>query len=286
MKRAIEEIVQANVTRISPKLRLFSDLIKAIESHIEKEGLREAVPCLLEALEYPEYLKKKFPDQYIDKVDNIQELQAGILDFLHQDPEANLSSWLESVTLIRDKDEDESGPTISLMTLHMAKGLEFPRVYICGFEEGLIPHKNSSDDTGQLEEERRLLYVGITRAKKKLTLLGAERRRTYNNININAPSRFSYEIPTSVLSMNPKTKEIIFGSNTEQDTPKSDYDDSYSYETYDDGSESFVGKAVYHPTYGKGILVSTEESFGVSKVVVDFTDFGLRKIRASQLKLI
>ena len=137
------------------------------------------------------------------------------------------------------------------------------------------------------KKRERLLYVGITRAKKKLSLLGAERRRTYNSININAPSRFSYEIPESVLDMNPKTKEIIFGSNTEETSTSSSFDDDYSYESYDDGSAGdFVGKSVYHPTYGKGILISTEDSFGVSKVVVDFTDFGLRKIRASQLKLV
>ena len=191
-------------------------------------------------------------------MDNIQELQAGILDYIQLEPETTLSQWLESITLIRDRDQDEDGPTVSLMTLHMAKGLEFPRVYICGFEEGFIPHKNSSDDHAQLEEERRLLYVGITRAKKKLSLLGAERRRTYNSINMNAPSRFVYEIPESILELSPRTKEVVFGS-TKTEEESSDYSsDAYSYETYDDYSDSdgFVGKTVYHPTYGKGVFVS------------------------------
>ena len=108
---------------------------------------------------------------------------------------------------------------------------------------------------------------------------------------MNAPSRFVYEIPESVLELSPRTKEVVFGNSEPKTEDLNDFSsDGYSYDAYDDSSysseESFVGKEAYHPTYGKGTLISTEETFGVAKVVVDFDEFGLRKIRASQLKLL
>ena len=270
--------------RIGPKLKFFSDLMIALKKDILEAELTDVIGILLEATDYTEYLQKKFPDQYIDKMDNIHELGSAIADYTKRFPDHKLADWLESITLVRENNDETTGFGVSLMTLHMAKGLEFDRVYLAGVEDGLIPHRNSIDDRSQLEEERRLLYVGMTRAKKKLSLLGASRRRMFNNYNVNEPSRFLAEIPSETLNLSLQAKQILqaYSDQPYEESPSLDpMSDELSYEVSTD--ELQKGSQVSHPTFGRGEVQGFEEKFGQSKVIVKFYEFGMRKIRASQL---
>lgn len=275
--KAAELTVSSPGLKAAPKLKYLVDLLHAMRNEILASPINEAVKTILEATEYPEYLKKKYPDQYADKMDNIQELAAGIIEFEMKNPDATLADWIETVSLVREDAKGEEVKGVSMMSLHMAKGLEFPRVYIAGVEDGLLPHKNSVEDPASIEEERRLLYVGITRAKSKITLTCAKRRRSFNNEMAHPPSRFFREIPSELMALSFKAQEAL----EPEKTPL-----RVSYE-YDEGIEGVIeeGSQVFHPTYGKGEVHGFDIHLGSRKAVVNFRDFGYRKIRPSQLQL-
>ncbi len=275
--KGAEAMLADPAQKASPKLKYLMDLLHALQEDVLSNPVNEAVKTLLEALEYPAYLKKKYPDQYADKMDNIQELAAGIIEFEQRNPGATLAQWIETVSLVREDAQGKDAKGVSMMTLHMAKGLEFPRVFIAGVEDGLLPHRNSVEDPLAIEEERRLLYVGITRAKSKLSMTLAKRRRNFNNEMAHPPSRFLKEIPTEHMDFSMKAQEGIYP----EDAPKQM---TYVYDDVEDG-EIEEGSRVYHPTYGKGTVQGFDIHLGSRKAVVNFRDFGYRKIRPSQLQL-
>lgn len=292
MLATIHQLADEGVPRIGPKLRYLSDLLQALKKDILAAELDDIIGILLDALDYDDYLKKKFPDQYIDKIDNIHELGSALADYSKKEPNPSLAAWLESISLIRDDRDPTAKRGVSLMTLHMAKGLEYPRVFLVGMEEGLLPHRNSLDDQDQLEEERRLVYVGITRAKEKISLYAASRRRSFQNFTANLPSRFLTELPQDILSMNLAAQSHLQSyryqsskwAQAQYDDANEDHDeDELMYEA--DPSQLKAGMSVMHPTYGRGIIESFDTRFGQFKVVVSFHEFGLRKIKPSQLSL-
>ena len=135
------------------------------------------------------------------RIENVQELKSNILGFLEQDPEdATLAGFLNEIALYTDLDGVDGGDDcVTLMTIHAAKGLEFPAVYVVGMEEGIFPGASAQYDQDELEEERRLCYVAMTRAKEKLTLTNARQRMLYGRTSTNRPSRFLEEIPEENL---------------------------------------------------------------------------------------
>ena len=263
--------------KAAPKLRYLVDLLHAMRNEILANPINEAVKTVLEATEYPEYLKKKLPDQYADKMDNIQELAAGIIEFENKNPGTDLATWIETVSLVREDAKGKESKGVSMMTLHMAKGLEFPRVFIAGVEDGLLPHRNSIEDPAAIEEERRLLYVGITRAKKRVSLTLAKRRRNFNNEMAHPPSRFLLEIPSELMALSMKAQEAL----RPEEAP---IQLSYVYDEVEEGDIE-EGSNVFHPTYGRGTVQGFDIHLGARKAVVNFRDFGYRKIRPSQLQI-
>ena len=136
------------------------------------------------------------------RIENIQELSGVAAELIARDPDADLDVFLEQVSLIGEQDDyDEDESSITLMTLHIAKGLEFPVVFIVGLEDGIFPHYRSMTDSAELEEERRLLYVGITRAQQRLYLCHAWGRTLFGQTNFNPPSRFLNELPANLLEV-------------------------------------------------------------------------------------
>ncbi len=246
----------------------------------------EILEELIQEIDYLGYLDKKYHLQYEDKVANVHELVIALEDFHAKHPKQGLSDWLQSVTLNNADGEEAQG--VSLMTLHSAKGLEFRRVYIGGVEDGLVPHANNVEDKELLEEERRLFYVGMTRAREKLSLYGVVKRRGYQGWVANPPSRFLDEIPEKHIECDPVAADAMRMKNRQYA-----YEDEGSSYDYDDVAESEamvlrVGAKVYHPTYGKG-LIKEILSDGVRnqtglKVKVSFDDFGIRKIYAHHLE--
>ena len=206
---------------------------------------------------------------------------------------SELDKFLEDIALIADIDNlAEDSRRITLMTLHAAKGLEFPYVYISGMEEGLFPGSISitSDSEDELEEERRLCYVGITRAMEELSLSYA-RFRVYNgDVKFGAPSRFISEIPREIIEANYKMPEGAYVKPVLKETKKPNYyTESYTkpLETVKKSNKlSYtVGDRVRHINFGLGKVLDIEDGAKDYKVSVDFDEFGVKKMFAGFAKL-
>ncbi len=173
-------------------LRLLNELIQAAET----QRLDAFFELLLARVGYRRFLLDNYEEDGEDRWENIQELQTVAQQFSDAEPEEGLTSFLENVSLVSDLDSlEESQDSVTLITLHQAKGLEYPVVFITGLEEGVLPHMRSFDNPNQMEEERRLAYVGFTRAKQRLYLLRAFRRGFAGNRMHSPPSRFLRDLP-------------------------------------------------------------------------------------------
>ena len=176
-------------------LALLNELIaRSSELHVV-----ELLDLVLERSGYKEHILSK--DDGEERWDNILELRTVANEYRHLPPQESLAAFLEGVALVSDVDSyDEKSDAVTLITLHAAKGLEFPVVFIVGTEEGLLPHRRSLEDPDQMEEERRLCYVGITRAKQRLYLLRAFRRSLMGSSGPTLPSRFLFDIPAHLVA--------------------------------------------------------------------------------------
>ena len=185
--------------RALASLTSFHDLIQGIAHERESLDLQELIDAVLERSGYARWLADQ-PDGGDERLENIQEFRASARDFTHLDRSEALTAFLERLSLVADVDSfDQKTDAITLITLHQAKGLEFPVVFMVGMEEGLLPHSRSMDDPAQVEEERRLCYVGVTRAKERLYLMRAFRRGFRGGSEPGLPSRFLLDIPTDLL---------------------------------------------------------------------------------------
>ncbi|HSC70397.1 MAG TPA: DUF3553 domain-containing protein, partial [Candidatus Methylomirabilis sp.] len=233
------------------------------------------------------------------RIDNLQELVSAAREFLERSEDRTLQAFLDSVALIADIDALAEGTgAVTLMTLHSAKGLEFPVVFMTGMEEGVFPHSRSLSEDAELEEERRLCYVGMTRAKARLFLSAALSRRMFNNDNYNLPSRFLDEIPAHLvervdgLGKRPETR----APSAERRAPSrdwgatSDEPRAASREPVHEAEEAFVdhlqvGKRVRHPEWGIGIVKERIGEGEDLKVVVTFAGVGRKKLAAQFVHL-
>ena len=181
-------------------------MIQVFRSGLSSYTIPDLIKAVLDRTCYPEYLKDMDEESAEDRLANVDELITKAVSYeeTHDDP--SLSEFLEEIALVADIDNVEDGDNrVLLMTLHSAKGLEFPSVYLAGMEDGLFPSFMTivSDDPSDIEEERRLAYVGITRAKEDLTLTCAKMRMIRGETQYNAPSRFIREIPQELLDNKP-----------------------------------------------------------------------------------
>ncbi len=285
---AARELAHEGVPRLSNKLESFVSLIDSWRDRLPLMVLPEFLEGLIEGVKYFQYLAKKYPDQSEDKQDNVMELVSAIVEFVENNPGTTLGDWLQDIMLASDSEGDADG--VTMMTLHMAKGLEFDRVYLVGLEDGLLPHFNSCADKMALEEERRLLYVGMTRAKKKLSLTAAYMRRTWGQVQCHDVSRFLGEIPPHFVNILTPPGGAM-PEDLGQDKQPSTGDDGHYYDYDDhssDGSSAVdemlePGSIVKHPTYGTGTVEQIETNFGRPKVLVRFRDIGVRRVEAHHL---
>lgn len=225
-------------------------------------------------------------DQYEgeSRVENINELFSSIDEFCQtreaEGRDNKLGAFLEEVSLMTDVDNwNNSANAVTLMTLHASKGLEFPIVFIAGLEMGLLPMQRNDAELGQLEEERRLMYVGMTRAEEQLYLTYSETRRRNNTFLTNMPSLFLDEIPQSLLvwESNKRGKHKAPATRTKQHTSK-----IKRYLTKPDENQSVndgfkIGQKVYHSTFGKGQVRNLEGHGNKMKITVEFIDEGITK---------
>ncbi|MFZ2949125.1 MAG: 3'-5' exonuclease, partial [Desulfuromonadaceae bacterium] len=182
------------------KTAAFAALLEEFRETAAGGSLAELARSVMQGSGYLDRLKSSRDEDDAERLENLEQLLAAIEEFSEKNPEAGLSEFLEQVSLVSDLEQGEAGqPSVTLMTLHAAKGLEFKAVFMLGMEERLFPHVRSLDDLDGMEEERRLCYVGMTRARERLYLLNARRRYLFGQEQCNPPSRFLKDIPPELL---------------------------------------------------------------------------------------
>ena len=280
------------------KLNEFFLLIKSFQLLNEKLNAFEMVEEVLKRIGIINILKSEGTPESISRIENIEELVNGIKDFIEGEEEVvdskgTLSDFLEDVALASelDKDINESEKKVSLMTIHLAKGLEFNQVYIVGLEEDLFPSALSSTTRADLEEERRLFYVAITRAKKKVTITYAKTRYRWGKLNDCEPSRFITEIDKKYTSFSSSYSTVspIDSLKENQDfirfkkpknkiqlkTLKNNPSVSISNSNYIDIKK---GDQIIHNRFGKGKVIATEGEGSDKKAEVEFNTSGVKRI--------
>lgn len=261
--------------RIAGSLLRFLGMLNQLIERAKKQTLSTLLDDLIDAIEFKAYIMSD-PDGE-ERWENVQELRAVTLQYDDLQPEHALASFLEDVALITDVDEyDEKADSVTLITLHAAKGLEFPAVFIVGMEEGVLPHMRSleSGSPDQLEEERRLCYVGMTRAKQHLYLVRAFRRSFSGH---HPPSRFLHDIPPELITQSKRAEQQqMFPARQRFNIRRVDETEAVPAETFN------AGEHVRHPKFGDGIVVSCEPSGNDFQIVVAFQgEAGIKKLLLS-----
>src|SRR6056297_19251 len=246
------------------RVKKFADLINELLEINNQKGLIELFNSVTQKTGYLKKLKEKNTNEAESRIENIQELYNVVEEHIREDADNNLSTFLEEVSLVAEVDNlEESKEIVTLMTLHSAKGLEFPVVFLSGMEEGMFPHQNAFEEKDGIEEERRLCYVGITRAEDILYLTNAKRRRRYGRNEYNSPSQFLEEIPFSLIDN--KEKEKTF-SEIEKDI-----EESINSQQFNDQKRHKykVGQEVVHSRWGRGKIVEISEGNDL-ELTIDF----------------
>lgn len=241
----------------------FKNIILKLQKDSEILSLTELVDKVLDEtgikaeLEEDENLENEL------RLDNLEEFKSITKTYEDKTGSNDISDFLEEISLVADIEEHKSKDNaVTLMTLHSAKGLEFKVVFILGMEDGIFPHQNSFTEQGGLEEERRLCYVGITRAKEKLYLSNAKKRMLYGKENLTIPSRFLKEIPSDLI------EETTSSVKSEKKINKSEM-------FYSEDQDYKVGEVVVHTIYGKGVIVGVDDKF----LSVAFNkNYGIKKL--------
>ena len=243
----------------------FANMINELIEINESEGLIELFNGVIEKTGYIKKLKKENTSEAESRIENIQELYNVVEEHIREDADNNLSSFLEEVSLVADVDNlEESRDIVTLMTFHSAKGLEFPIVFMSGMEDGIFPHSNSFEEENGIEEERRLCYVGITRAEDILYLTNARMRRRYGSAEYNSPSKFLNEIPLNLIDN--KEEE----SKTKQKSFEEEVEESINTNNYKNKAHRYkVGQEVVHSRWGRGEIVEISEGNDL-ELTIDF----------------
>ena len=250
--------------RMHSMLLGFLQLIDVFEEETNTLPLGEQTEHVLRKSGLFELFAKEKSEKAQNRVENLEELITATQHFVSDD--TSLSAFLSYTALEgQGQETNEEEAVVQLMTLHAAKGLEFPAVFMCGMEEGLFPHQMSANRASFLEEERRLCYVGITRAMKKLYLSYAETRRLHGTEVYNAPSRFITELPNELLT------ELQVGSaSSPQKSRPPKKNTRFNHKPVQTKEGFRVGQAVRHPKFGEGVIVDIEGQEQHARVQVQF----------------
>jgi len=300
----------ASAGRAVAPLRAFQDLIAKLQDNYLKMDPPQFLRSVLDDTGYMEMLKDRNTPDDVARIENLEELSRAIAE--SEESGEDFSDFLDAAALVSDADSFEDKPGVTLITLHSTKGLEFDHVFLTGMEEGICPHSRSFDDPKGIEEERSLVYVGMTRARKSLTLTRAVYRRVFGNeqqLRASLPSRFLTEIPSELV-------DTVRGSMAEiGQTRRYEPDPEYSYSPEEfarrirgkaapnvptrrtptpsttpsfgrsasafgkksAGSDPLLGQKVRHPEYGVGTVVAVEGDEDDRKLAVTFPGRGTKK---------
>ncbi|OGQ44425.1 MAG: hypothetical protein A2W61_03995, partial [Deltaproteobacteria bacterium RIFCSPLOWO2_01_44_7] len=246
--------------------------------HSKETTLVELLQKVLETSGYLQFLSGQGSVEAEERLSNLNELMAGMSEF------ESLQDFLDHIALITDLDQATEGGVLPLMTLHLAKGLEFRNVAILGLEEGLLPHSRSQDELEELEEERRLFYVGMTRAKERLWITHAWRRFYNGQEQYSLPSRFLEELPIEVIEKIDHSKR--WRVEKEEEFDEFDQRDWEERKVAKRDTESYrIGVKVKHPDFGVGYIAASEKTSLGEKVTVKFSNGMIKKLIAEYAHL-
>ena len=310
------------LSRASAKLVEFTNLINTLAEALEEKEIQDFFEDVINKTGYMQYLELD-KETAEDRKANVMELLANLVRYMEENEDGTLTGFLEEVALMTDIDNyNADNESVVMMTLHSAKGLEFPYVFIVGMEEGLFPGNQVMYDPSEVEEERRLCYVGITRAKQKLYITNAKTRMIYGNTSITRPSRFISEIPEELVDSNLNSpQQTFYGGFSSQSGYSSGYsggfgsrqtgnasvDSRYRNQKPSTTAQGFsrggfskpsenkkaepvnldykVGDMVEHKTFGQGLIVSAKSVGGDMVLEIAFDSCGTKKIMAKMAKL-
>jgi len=276
----------------------FRGLIETLQEECPELAPAQLIECVLHETDYLDWVEQQDNLEHTSRAENLRELSNAMVEATEQGQ--TLEDVLDHAALVSDADDFDERAVVSLMTLHSAKGLEFDAVFLAGLEEGLLPHSRSFDTSAEIEEERRLFYVGMTRAKKSLVLSRAVYRRTYgeNHLRASLPSRFLAEVPGDLI-------EKAGGSLAEPGETRRYESDEYSQDYFyrrkpqhkpaygrpaqpARSTNSLIGRRVRHSKYGIGTIIEVEGEGDDRKLTVSFQDYGAKKLieRYANLQLV
>ena len=312
--RGLDE--RAFPNRAAAPLRAFRDLIERLTEVARTEPVSIAIGKLLDHSGYLQELRDDRTEESQSRIENLEELVSAAREYESRESEPTLRGFVDRLSLLSDADEEAGSKDarVWLMTLHSAKGLEFPMVILAGLEEGLFPHSRSSNDGEELEEERRLCYVGMTRARARLVLTGAARRRVFGEYQASRPSQFIDEVPSELIDrIEPppspqgsrayqssfyafRTNPYSRGRRATEGRDRSAgarspaegepaYDYKYEDEDQSRGMTLRPGMRVRHPLFGVGSVVSIETVTNDIKLVVRFAAVGQKTLHARYARL-
>ena len=264
--------------RAANALRGFIDLIDQLAAEVEAAPLPNQLEVMLQKTGLRGHVAKDQSERAQDRLENLDELITAARSF---EQDAIIEEGMDVVTAFLSHAALEAGEgqagewedCVQLMTLHSAKGLEFPVVFIVGLEEGLFPHRMSTEEPGRLEEERRLAYVGITRARQQLVLTHAERRRLHGRDDLGIPSRFIRELPPELIEEVRARFSVSNGAATTATAWASE------------ATEFNLGERVQHSRFGEGIVLDCEGSGPSARIQVNFDEAGAKWLVAAYAKL-
>lgn len=282
-------------------LNAFREMIEALREECKDLPPAQLIEKVLDRTNYLVYVEQQDNAEHTSRAENLRELSNAMAEATEQGQ--TLEDLLDHAALVSDADEYDEAVTVSLMTLHSAKGLEFDSVFLAGLEDGVLPHSRSFDTVAELEEERRLFYVGMTRAKKSLTLSRALYRRTYGEERLrpSIPSRFLAEVPRELIEA--ASGSLSEPGETRRYEPDPEYSEysrrrespygraGYGYPAAKPRSsftpppapprakkDSLVGTRVRHSKYGVGTIIDVEGEGDDRKLTVSFQDYGAKKL--------
>jgi len=252
-------------------LRRFRELVEGLREEAAVRGLRALLERTLEATGYAAILAREDTQESQDRLENLAELLAATVEYEAREESPSLSGFLDRAALLSDTDGLRDDVPVLLMTLHSAKGLEFESVFLVGLEEGLLPHSRSLTGPDALEEERRLCYVGMTRAMERLHLTWARSRQVFGQRRISEPSRFLQEIPMERLERSGVLSSVPLRPGP---SPGPAPGPAPAHE------ELRPGARVRHPLFGVGTVLRREPGGGDLKLTVSFPGVGAKKLVA------
>ncbi len=296
------------------RLADFGALLHSARQALEDRSLGDLLRLLVERTGYLEYLRDG-TDQGEERIANVRELFSAVERYQGEPAGAALGAFLEEAALVADVDEMNEADAITLLTLHAAKGLEYHTVFLVGMEEGLCPHSRSLLERDQMEEERRLCYVGMTRAKQQLYLVYTFRRTLFGSADVREPSRFLADIPPELVERNgarreaapvaspsPRDRRELFGQRRQRAETLRQRHAALALNEGErrraprtprpqarpplDGAAPFRdGESVVHPTFGRGIVIGVRPSGDDYEITVAFAQSGLKRLMASMANL-